>query len=173
MVYPKEHYVTPSQMRSIILVNRQLVSDAWSQVDIGSSDMTAIVINTGKGRVLLTNMYNDILQQQGLMHSICTFQKRLCVGESEGCVEQTIWICDFNLHHPLWDKEHNGHLFTRVNLEKSQVLIDMLDEFNLQMALPKDIPKLQALATGNHTRSDNFFLLTDCGQHYKVYYAAR
>jgi len=44
------------------------------------------------------------------------------------------------------------------NLEKSQVLIDALAEFNLQMVLPKDVPTLQALATGNHTRLDNIFI---------------
>jgi len=70
MVYPKEHYITPSQMRLIILVNRQLASNSWSQVDISLSDVMAIGINTGTGRVLLINMYNDIGQQQGLTCSI-------------------------------------------------------------------------------------------------------
>jgi len=46
----------------------------------------------------------------------------------------------------------------RSNLEKSQVLIDTLSEFDLQMALPKDIPTLQALLTNNHTRTDNVFI---------------
>jgi len=156
--YPKEHYVMPLWMRSISLVNRQLASDAWSQVDASSSDMTALVINTGKGKVLLTNMYNDIRQQQGLEHSIQAFQKRLHVGGSEGHMEQMIWLGDFNLHHLQWDKECNGHLFMRGNLEKSQVLIDVLAEFDLQMALPKDVPTLQALSTGNHTRPDNVFI---------------
>src|SRR5882724_11445596 len=80
------------------------------------------------------------------------------MGESEGIMEQVIWLGDFNLHHPLWDEECNSHLFSRVNLEKSQVLIDALAEFNLQMVLPKDVPMLQALATGNHTRPDNLFI---------------
>jgi len=71
---------------------------------------------------------------------------------------QIIWLSNFNLHHPLWDKEHNRHLFMRSNLEKSQVLIDALAEFDLQMALPKDVPMLQALSTGNHTRPDNIFI---------------
>src|SRR5882724_410543 len=80
------------------------------------------------------------------------------MGESEGHAEQEIWVSDFNLHHPLWDEECNCHLFTRGNLEKSQVLIDMITELNFQMALPKDIPTLQALATSNHTRPDNVFI---------------
>jgi len=87
------------------------------------------------------------------------------MGESEGHAEQEIWVSDFNLHHPLWDEECNGHLFTRGNLEKSQVLIDMIAEFDFQLALPKDIPTLQALATGNHTRPDNVFISSQIMGH--------
>jgi len=46
----------------------------------------------------------------------------------------------------------------RIYLEKSQVLIDALAEFDLQMALPKDIPTLQAFSTDNHMRMDNVFI---------------
>ena len=56
------------------------------------------------------------------------------------------------------DEQCNGNLFTRSNLEKSQVLIDTLAEFDLQMTLPKDIPMLQALSTGNHTRPGNIYI---------------
>ena len=148
----------PSQMRSFLLVNMWIATDTWSQVDIRLLDVTVLVINTGKGKVLLINMYNDSGQHQGLEWSIQAFQERLCVDGSEGCVEQIIWLGNFNLHHPLWDKEHNRHLFMRSNLEKSQVLIDALAEFDLQMALPKDVPTLQALSTANHTRPDNVYI---------------
>ena len=53
-------------MRLILLVNRWLATDTWVQVDLGSSDVTAVVIKTGRGRVLLINIYNDNEQQQGL-----------------------------------------------------------------------------------------------------------
>ena len=151
-VYPKEHYVTPSQMRTIILVNKQLATDTWSQLDFGLPYVTAVVVSTGRGKVWLVNMYNDIGHQQGLQKAVQAFWKRVCVGNPVSHAEETIWLGDFNLHHPLLDKECNGHLFTRSNLEKSQILIDALAEFDLQMALPKDMPTLQALSTGNHTR---------------------
>ena len=38
-VYPKEHYVMLLWMRSIILVNKWLATNTWSQVDMGSPDM--------------------------------------------------------------------------------------------------------------------------------------
>jgi len=103
-VYPKEHYTNPSKTRSIMLVNRRLASDAWSQVDICSSDVMAIAVNTGIGRVLIINTYNDIGQQNRLTCSIRVLCESQQVGESEGHAEQTIWVGDFNLHHPLWDE---------------------------------------------------------------------
>ena len=75
-VYPKEHYITPSRTRTIILVNKRLATDTWAQVDMGSPDVTALVVNTGRGKVWLVNMYNDIGWHQGLERSIQAFQKR-------------------------------------------------------------------------------------------------
>ena len=73
---------------------------------------------------------------------------------------QYIWLGDFNRHHPhhpLWDKPQNSHLFTKQNLDLTQPLLNMLNRFNMKMALPTFIPTLQAHSTGNHTRVDNVF----------------
>jgi len=53
----------------------------------------------------------------------------------------------------------------RANLEKFQVLIDAAAEFDIQMALPKNMPTLQALSTGNYTRLDNVFISTPLINH--------
>jgi len=37
-VYPREHYVGPRGTRSVILMSRRIPADAWTQVEIGSSD---------------------------------------------------------------------------------------------------------------------------------------
>jgi len=73
-------------------------------------------------------------------------------------MEHMVLLGDFNLHYPLWDEECNVHLFMRRNMEKSQALIDVLAEFDLQMELPKDTPTLQALSTGNFMRPDKIFV---------------
>jgi len=54
---------------------------------------------------------------------------------------------------------------------KVQLLIDTLTEFNLQMALLKDVLMLCTLVSGNYTRPDNVFtstLLTDAVVHCKT-----
>jgi len=54
---------------------------------------------------------------------------------------------DFNTHHPMWDENRNLHLFTRTNLNKAQVVIDAMANYDLQMLLPKDIPTLCTMAS--------------------------
>ena len=39
----------------------------------------------------------------------------------------------------------------------AQPLIDLLEDYNMAMLLPKDIPTLQSMATKNWTRVDNIF----------------
>ena len=70
----------------------------------------------------------------------------------------TIWLGDFNRHHPLWDEPCNAHLFTRTNLEAAQTLVDLTVDMDLTMALPKHLLTLHAFATKNLTRTDNVFM---------------
>src|SRR5882672_8830288 len=58
-VYPQEHSIDPSKTRSVILINKMIVVDAWTQVELGSSDITAVQIQTQLGAVLMINTYND------------------------------------------------------------------------------------------------------------------
>jgi len=60
----------------------------------------------------------------------------------------------------MWDKAHNAHLFTRASLDRAQQLIDSVTELDLQMALPKGLPTLQAMASGVHTWPNNVFSST-------------
>ena len=68
-----------------------------------------------------------------------------------------IWAGDFNWHHPMWDEERNSHLFTTNNLDAAQILIDLLADFSMSLALPKDIPTLQVIHTKNLTQPNNIF----------------
>jgi hypothetical protein len=62
-----------------------------------------------------------------------------------------LWCGDFNRHHPLWDEAHNGHLFTPAALEEAHKLIEIVADHDMVMTLPKDLPALQAMNTGNWT----------------------
>lgn len=68
-----------------------------------------------------------------------------------------MWAGDFNRHHLSWDEMQNHHLFTAKNARLIQPLLDLLMRYDMQMALPKDIPTLRTLSMGNLTRVDNVF----------------
>src|SRR5882672_9850614 len=53
MVYPREHFVNPGKTRSVILMNKALAADAWTQVKLESSDVTAIRVQMARGMVLV------------------------------------------------------------------------------------------------------------------------
>src|SRR5882724_1134310 len=64
-IYPKEHYTTPNKTRSIMLINKRILTNNWSQIDLASSDMTAIQMQTCSGPVIIINMYNDVRNSEG------------------------------------------------------------------------------------------------------------
>ena len=81
--------------------------------------------------------------------------------------ECVVWLGDFNRHHTLWDEERNAHLFTKMALEATQPLLDMISRYDMQMALLKDIPTLEACATKNFMRVDNVFCSAELYDRFK------
>ncbi|KAG1867713.1 hypothetical protein F4604DRAFT_1584861 [Suillus subluteus] len=72
----------------------------------------------------------------------------------------------------------NSHLFTAVNLDTAEVLINLLAEYNLTQALLQGIIMLEVSNTKNHTRPDNVFCsvgleiehtFTQCAVEYQLH----
>lgn len=53
-----------------------------------------------------------------------------------------VWAGDFNRHHPMWDRNEDVHLFIGLAQQAAEKLVNMLVEYNMEMALPKDTPTL-------------------------------
>ena len=68
-----------------------------------------------------------------------------------------IWAGDFNRHHPLWDDDNDIHLFTPQATHQAENLIELITNYELNMALPKGIPTLQHMVTKKYSRPDNLF----------------
>ncbi|KAF5340335.1 hypothetical protein D9611_007948 [Ephemerocybe angulata] len=58
----------------------------------------------------------------------------------------------------MWDHEDDARLFTTDALEKADTLIDLLVDWDMEMALPKGVRTLQHNASGNESRPDNVFI---------------
>ncbi len=144
---------TSSRARSVILVSKKLSTNAWSPVTVPHPDVTAITIVTPHTSIHLFNLYVDG-DFDAAINAASRASQRLCAQEGE---HELIWLGDFNRHHPRWDSPRNAHLFTRQNLVRADFLIHRLAELDLEMALPPEIPTLEATRTKNLTRPDNVF----------------
>jgi len=149
-IYPKEHYDRPNNTRSIILINKRIPTNNWKQVEFASSDVMAVQIKTPAGDILCINMYNDTQNSEGAQKFIHYMRKK-ARERSPRHPTHVIWMGDFNRHHPMWDKSRNTHLFTRANLEKAQIIIDAMANYDLQMILPRNVLTLCSMSTKNFT----------------------
>src|SRR6266481_7705694 len=157
-VYPSSHLSDSSTKHSVILVNANLDSNSWVKIPFNNSnDITVVQIHTTQGRVTIFNVYNDCTHLETL-HKMCSFlfdqHSMLMLQE----LDHLVWCSNFNCHHPMWDEEHNSHLFTMAATARADLLISLIADFRMVMALPKGVPTLQSLTTGNWTHVDNIFV---------------
>ena len=70
----------------------------------------------------------------------------------------TIWLGDFNRHHPIWDSPDDHRLFTNVALEAVEKLIGAVADAGLEMVLPSGTPTHKHSITKHWSRLDQVFL---------------
>ena len=71
----------------------------------------------------------------------------------------TIWLGDFNRHHPFWDNNEDSRLFTREATKAADILIEATIKVGLGMVLPGGIPMHIHNVSKKWTRLDNVFML--------------
>jgi hypothetical protein len=124
-VYPNTHQEHPDKTRSIILVNTDLLTDNRKQIHFQYPNITAIEITGDFGTLQIINVYNDGDNNDTLKH-ISTYMRDRDRQRHIANPLHTLWMGDFNRHHPLWDKPRNAHLFTQGNLDLMQPLLNLL-----------------------------------------------
>jgi hypothetical protein len=164
VIYPASRYRDNKHIRSVILVSPRLATSSWMDLHINSLDVTAIQLWGELGSLLIFNVYNDCEHADSLKIIEKWYENPRVVSMPPTSprpglnLGASIWAGDFNHHHPLWEEERNKHLFTRHELDKMALLLELLASQNMEMALPKDIPTLQHSSSGNWTRPDNVFI---------------
>ena len=164
-LYPTLHGHTDQVTRTLTLVNTHLSMNSWTQIPIKSCDIVALQFHGDYSTVRFINIYNDgnhgdVLRE--LNQYMRNPASRMCPGEPL----HYVWMGDFNHHSPLWDEECNNHLFLWRALQATQPLINLLGSYHMKMALPKDVPTLEAKATKNLTCPDNVFCSTGLLEHF-------
>ena len=101
-VYPPRHWdkhnETPT--RTVILVNRQIDTNAWTEIAVDWPDITAIELKTEIGKIRIFNIYNSCLHNETL-DKLGAYMDEHENRREEGERVHYIWVGDFNRHHPL------------------------------------------------------------------------
>jgi|SRR6266850_1036997 len=158
-IYPTPHGTTPEKTRAITLIRSSISTDNWSQIDFPSNDVTAIQIRGTQGKITIVNIYNEgkgnetinkLTQFNSAHHNPPNTDKNVN--------SHTIWLGDFNRHHPYWDDHNDTRLFTNKEMEAAEILIEAVTDAGLEIALPSGIPTHIHNVTKHWSRLDQVFL---------------
>ena len=158
-IYPTTHGKDPSNTRSLLLLHTDLSMDTWNQMDLQSGDVTAVQITGPWGKLNIFNIYNEG-KSNGTLRMLAKFhdENQVMLGSSDPATSHTIWLGDFNRHHPYWDDPNDTRIFTREALKAAEVLIEVIAEVGLEMALPSGTPTHYHNVMKQWTRLDQVFL---------------
>ena len=159
VVYPSTHTKDPSKTRTVILICADILTNNWTQIDFESGDVTVIKLTGTWGSLLLLNIYNDC-EHDLTIEQVKQFQR--CIDDDQQVryndEAHTIWLGDFNRHHPYWDNTSDTRLFTKGAINKAEKLISAVADAGLELALPPKIPTHKHNVSKKWTRLDHVFL---------------
>ena len=100
VLYPDIYYEDKTtNLRSIILINTNLSTDCYEQIQFHSTDVTGVRIKTGAGPVTLINVYNDC-NHSATMDKISAYLTRTFPDDHILDSKHLVMAGDFN-RHPL------------------------------------------------------------------------
>ena len=158
-IYPSTHSKQPDKTRSVTLISAALTSDSWQQLDFPSGNITVIQMKGDWGRLTIFNIYNDG-QHNGTVNLLADYTHRNAniIGDDMVGNAHTIWLGDFNRHHPYWDDPEDTHLFTNEAVNTAEIFIGAVAEAGLEMVLPSGIPTHLHNVSKRWSRLDNVFM---------------
>ena len=158
-IYPSTHATSPDKTRSLMLISTSLSTDSWEQVNFPSGDVTVIQIKSRGGNLRLYNIYNDGKSNETIRLLTSGHNGRDHAPDPPGGnTLHTIWLGDFNRHHPYWDDPNDTRLFTNDALENAEILIEAVADTGLELVLPSGTPTHIHNVTKKWTRLDQVFL---------------
>ena len=158
-IYPTQHNDTSTRTRAITLIRSDISTDAWTQLDFPSNDVTIVQVKGLWGKITIFNIYNDCDNNDTIKLLAGYYNRnRAQLERAEAGIASILWLGDFNRHHPLWDDPNNDRLFTTEAVHAAEELIEVIADIGLELALPSGIPTHQHNATKSWTRLDQVFI---------------
>ena len=142
-LYPLTHKKDQRKTQAITLINSKLPTESWEQLEFQSGDVVVVKIMGSWGQIVLFNIYNDCSHDRTLneLTKFHRINRGLIVGnKTDSEMHHTIWLGNFNRHHPAWDRLEDHRLFTREALEMAENLIKAIADHSLNMALAPGMP---------------------------------
>ena len=141
LVYPMPHQSNPEKTRSLMLIQAQISTDSWNQLDFLSSDVTVVQLNSTWGKLMIFNIYNKG-ECNNTIKLLMKYYKdnHQSLEHSQNGDAHQIWLGDFNRHHPYWDDPRDSRFFTDAAMEAAKLLIEAVADASLELALPRGIP---------------------------------
>ena len=66
VIYPKQHLEKPNDTRSIILINRNINLNNWTEIPFTTPDVTGVQLHGEFGTICVINIYNDCQHNESL-----------------------------------------------------------------------------------------------------------
>src|SRR5271156_7145238 len=139
-IYPTTPANDAVRPRALTLIHERISTNSWTQIVVNSPDVVAFKISNGAQTITIYTVYNDC-EHSDTIHTLEGHFNPFN-HHNQDPDRNTLLLGDFNRHHPMWDEERNGHLFTNANLDAAEELIELVADNRLEMVLPKDIPTL-------------------------------
>ena len=137
VTYPSHHLTTDHPVCSVIT---NLDTNSWVQHSIpGSKDLTAIQFKGNTGTINVYNIYS--CHNDNTMEALDLHMWHQPASSVNAPSRYMLWCGDFNWHHPLWDEEHNHHLFMAAALWAADGLLEKVLAYRMLMILPKVPPR--------------------------------
>ncbi|KAF5375879.1 hypothetical protein D9615_008261 [Tricholomella constricta] len=150
--YPYHHRRDGStRSRSVLLINSNIATDAYTLLNVPSTDITAVRFNGTHGHLSVFNVYNDCTHNDSLS-ALSTYLSNHLIIAKPSPRDHMFWLGDFNRHHPLWESIDNRHL----NSSEAAIrpLLNLLRDYDMELTLPPARHTLQT-AGDRWTRPDN------------------
>ena len=159
LVYPMPHQSNPEKTRSLMLIQAQISTDSWNQLDFLLSNVTVVQLNSTWGKLTIFNIYNKG-KCNNTINLLTKYYKdnHQNLEHSQNGDAHQIWLGDFNRHHPYWDDPRDLRLFTDVAMKAAEPLIEAVAEASLELALPRGIPTHCHSIMKRWSRLDHVFI---------------
>jgi len=159
LIYPSTHTSNLETTRSLLLIHSQISMDSWSQLYFPLGNVTVIQITSAWGKLMLFNIYNDG-KHNNTIKLLTKYHKdnQANIRHNASGNAHTVWLGDFNRHHPYWDDPGDDRLFTKEATLAAEILIEAVAETGLELVLPCGLLTHCHSATKRWSRLDHVFI---------------